>query len=95
MLRRLLIHGTHALLTVVWLSSVCSALDVFVGDSSFEDVALDPSSAVIDGPGTWATAFGGGFADRSFLADPPLYPSQSGDYLGNIFVTDEGNFAAL
>lgn len=72
-----------------------AAISISVGDSSFELVAVEPSSIVIDGPGNWARAWGGGFADRSFETIPPLYPSQDGSYLGNIFVTGDGNFAAL
>lgn len=87
-------------------SLLCSALmsvaasgyggvSISVGDFSFEDVLVSSSPAVVDGPGTWAAAWGGGFANRSFQAQPALYPNQHGDYLGNIYVTNTGNFAAL
>lgn len=95
MLNRILLCGAFSLLTLIWPVNLCSAVDIPVGNPSFEEPDVDSSSAVIDGPGSWAQAFGGGFADQAFLADPPLYPSQEGDYLGNIYVNEDGNFAAL
>ncbi|QEG33933.1 hypothetical protein [Bythopirellula goksoeyrii] len=73
-----------------------AAVSVSVGDFSFEEEIAPPTAEVVDGPGTWAQAWNGGFADPSFLpVTQPLYPNQDGNYLGNIFETADSGFAAL
>ncbi|TWT90378.1 hypothetical protein Mal64_07670 [Pseudobythopirellula maris] len=71
-----------------------AASPVTVLDSSFENVLAAATPEVVDGPSPWRFAWGGGFASL-YESPSPLYPNQDGDYLGNVFLTEEAGFAAL